>query len=84
MVVRMRTEFDVDRVFGALADGTRRDILRRAIGGEEGVAELRALVDRALELDPALLEVELAERLLDLEFGAFRVEADLFAVFLGF
>jgi DNA-binding transcriptional ArsR family regulator len=36
----MRTEFDVDRVFGALADGTRRDILRRAIGGEEGVAEL--------------------------------------------
>jgi DNA-binding transcriptional ArsR family regulator len=32
--------FDVDRVFGALADGTRRDIVRRAIGGEEGVAEL--------------------------------------------
>ena len=32
--------FDVDRVFGALADATRRDIVRRAIGGEEGVAEL--------------------------------------------
>jgi DNA-binding transcriptional ArsR family regulator len=31
---------DVDRVFGALADSTRRDIVRRAIGGEEGVAEL--------------------------------------------
>jgi DNA-binding transcriptional ArsR family regulator len=27
-------------VFGALADATRRDIVRRAIGGEEGVAEL--------------------------------------------
>jgi DNA-binding transcriptional ArsR family regulator len=27
-------------VFRALADGTRRDIVRRAIAGEEGVAEL--------------------------------------------
>ena len=36
----MQTSFDVDRVFGALADGTRRDIVRRAMGGEEGVAEL--------------------------------------------
>jgi DNA-binding transcriptional ArsR family regulator len=31
---------DFDRMFGALADGTRRDIVRRAIEGEEGVAEL--------------------------------------------
>ena len=31
---------DFDRVFAALADATRRDIVRRAIGGEEGVAEL--------------------------------------------
>ena len=31
---------DIDRVFGALADATRRDIVRRAIDGEEGVAEL--------------------------------------------
>jgi DNA-binding transcriptional ArsR family regulator len=31
---------DFDRMFGALADHTRRDIVRRAIGGEEGVAEL--------------------------------------------
>ena len=31
---------DFDRAFGALADGTRRDIVRRAIGGDEGVAEL--------------------------------------------
>jgi DNA-binding transcriptional ArsR family regulator len=31
---------DFDRMFGALADHTRRDIVRRAIKGEEGVAEL--------------------------------------------
>jgi DNA-binding transcriptional ArsR family regulator len=31
---------DFDRMFGALADATRRDIVRRAIASEEGVAEL--------------------------------------------
>jgi len=31
---------DFDRVFSALADATRRDIVRRAIQGEEGVVEL--------------------------------------------
>jgi DNA-binding transcriptional ArsR family regulator len=31
---------DFDRTFGALADATRRDIVRRAIDGGEGVAEL--------------------------------------------
>jgi len=31
---------DFDGTFRALADATRRDIVRRAIGGEEGVAEL--------------------------------------------
>jgi DNA-binding transcriptional ArsR family regulator len=31
---------EFDRMFGALADRTRRDVVRRAIGGEEGVAEL--------------------------------------------
>ncbi len=31
---------EADRVFSALADQTRRDILRRALAGEEGVAEL--------------------------------------------
>ena len=36
----MRTTIDFDRVFRALADTTRRDIVRRAIAGEEGVAEL--------------------------------------------
>ena len=36
----MSFALDVDRVFAALADPTRRDIVRRAIAGEEGVAEL--------------------------------------------
>jgi DNA-binding transcriptional ArsR family regulator len=31
---------DFDRVFGALADQTRRDIVRRAITAEEGIVEL--------------------------------------------
>ena len=31
---------DFDRMFGALGDHTRRDIVRRAIASEEGVAEL--------------------------------------------
>ena len=38
----METTLDIDRVFGALADATRRDIVRRAIAGNEGVAELAA------------------------------------------
>src|SRR4029450_9136556 len=36
----MQRPIDFARVFRALADGTRRDIVRRAIAGEEGVAEL--------------------------------------------
>jgi DNA-binding transcriptional ArsR family regulator len=36
----MQTTLDFDRMFGALADPTRRDIVRRAIDGREGVAEL--------------------------------------------
>jgi predicted transcriptional regulator len=31
---------DFDRMFGALADATRRDIVRRAIHADEGVLEL--------------------------------------------
>ena len=31
---------DFDRMFGALADQTRRDIVRRAISAEEGIVEL--------------------------------------------
>ena len=36
----MQTASDLDRIFSALADATRRDIVRRAIAGEEGVAEI--------------------------------------------
>jgi len=31
---------DFDRMFGALADRTRRDIVRRAINADEGIVEL--------------------------------------------
>ena len=31
---------DFDRLFGALADHTRRDIVRRAINAQEGIVEL--------------------------------------------
>jgi DNA-binding transcriptional ArsR family regulator len=40
MVVSLQLTLDHDRIFGALGDATRRDIVRRAIDGEEGVAEL--------------------------------------------
>jgi DNA-binding transcriptional ArsR family regulator len=36
----MQVALDHDRIFGALGDATRRDIVRRAIDGKEGVAEL--------------------------------------------
>jgi DNA-binding transcriptional ArsR family regulator len=36
----MNATLDHDRVFSALADATRRDIVLRAMAGDEGVAEL--------------------------------------------
>jgi DNA-binding transcriptional ArsR family regulator len=36
----MQSVLDHNRIFGALGDATRRDIVRRAIDGKEGVAEL--------------------------------------------
>ena len=36
----MLDAMDMDRIFAALADATRRDIVRRAIDGDEGVAQL--------------------------------------------
>ena len=36
----MDTRSEIDRLFGALADATRRDIVRRAITEGEGVTEL--------------------------------------------
>ena len=50
---------DFDRMFGALADPTRRDIVRRAIDGEEGVAELAshyAMSFAAVQKHVAILE----------------------------
>ena len=50
---------DFDRVYGALADAARRDIVRRAIGGEEGVAELAehyAMSFAAVQKHIAILE----------------------------
>ncbi|MBA2700628.1 MAG: winged helix-turn-helix transcriptional regulator [Chloroflexi bacterium] len=40
MVVSMTADFDADHVFAALADATRRDLVLRAVSGDEGVAEL--------------------------------------------
>jgi DNA-binding transcriptional ArsR family regulator len=36
----IQTVLDHDRIFSALGDATRRDLVRRAIDGEEGVAAL--------------------------------------------
>ena len=50
---------DFDRMFGALADHTRRDIVRRAIDGQEGVAELAshyAMSFAAVQKHVAVLE----------------------------
>jgi DNA-binding transcriptional ArsR family regulator len=49
----------IDATFGALADRTRRDIVRRAIDGEEGVAELAshyAMSFAAVQKHVAILE----------------------------
>jgi DNA-binding transcriptional ArsR family regulator len=50
---------DYDRLFGALSDATRRDIVRRAIDGGEGVAELAshyAMSFAAVQKHVAILE----------------------------
>jgi DNA-binding transcriptional ArsR family regulator len=55
----MQIVLDHDRIFGALADATRRDIVRRAFDGEEGVAELAAhypMSFAAVQKHVALLE----------------------------
>lgn len=36
----MQASTDIDRVFAALSDATRRDIVRRAIAGQEGILEI--------------------------------------------
>jgi len=46
MVVRNElSDAEVDRIFRALADATRRDIVRRTLAGESSVSELAAAYD---------------------------------------
>lgn len=46
MVVRHElSDAEVDRIFRALADATRRDIVRRTLAGEASVSELAAAYD---------------------------------------
>ena len=60
MVVRTElSDAEVDRIFGALADATRRDILRRTLAGEASVSTLAAAYDMsfaAVQKHVAVLE----------------------------
>ena len=60
MVVRIElSEAEVDRIFRALADATRRDIVRRTLAGEASVSELAASYDMsfaAVQKHVAVLE----------------------------
>ncbi len=60
MVVRLElTDAEVDRIFRALADTTRRDILRRTMAGEASVSQLAAAYDMsfaAVQKHVAVLE----------------------------
>ena len=47
MVVDQLSDADVDRLFQALADATRRDIVRRVTAGEYSVTGLAALYDKS-------------------------------------
>ena len=40
MVVNQLADADVDRLFHALADATRRDIVRRVVAGEHSISDL--------------------------------------------
>ena len=59
MVVRQLDQDEVDRVFGALADRTRRDIVVRVLSGEASVsalAERYAMSFAAVQKHVAVLE----------------------------
>ena len=59
MVVRQLADDETDRIFRALADGTRRDILRRCLTGEASVSQLAAAYDMsfaAVQKHVAVLE----------------------------
>jgi DNA-binding transcriptional ArsR family regulator len=61
MIVRnVLSEAEVDRIFRALADSTRRDIVRRTLAGEATVSELAASYDMsfaAVQKHVAVLEI---------------------------
>lgn len=53
------SDVEVDRIFRALADATRRDILRRTLAGEASVSQLAAAYDMsfaAVQKHVAVLE----------------------------
>ncbi|MEO6880323.1 MAG: metalloregulator ArsR/SmtB family transcription factor [Mycobacteriaceae bacterium] len=53
------SDVEVDRIFRALADSTRRDILRRSLDGEASVSQLAAAYDMsfaAVQKHVAVLE----------------------------
>ena len=53
MVVQLAlTDDEVDRIFRALADTTRRDILRRTMAGEASVSQLAAAYDMSFAAVP--------------------------------
>jgi len=59
MVVRQLDQDEVDRIFGALADRTRRDIVTRVLAGEASVsvlAERYAMSFAAVQKHVAVLE----------------------------
>ena len=59
MVVRELADAEVDRIFQALADATRRDIVARSLSGEHSVSELAARYDMsfaAVQKHVAVLE----------------------------
>ncbi len=60
MVVENRpSDAEVDRIFRALADATRRDILRRTLDGQASVSQLAAAYDMsfaAVQKHVAVLE----------------------------
>ena len=63
MVVHLDEDLDdeaVDRIFRALADATRRDILRRTLLGEQTVSELAA--DYAMSFAAAQKHIAVLER----------------------
>jgi DNA-binding transcriptional ArsR family regulator len=56
---RELSDREVDRIFRALADATRRDIVRRTLGGEASVSELAGAYDMsfaAVQKHVAVLE----------------------------